>query len=257
MVLKPVRTQPPFTRTNRYSWCDRPEVHRLEFLPERGSRVRHVGKKRRMTDNTVRALEQREQFLYQHKKTRDSASPQRVTVDVPKLVPSDTGVAAEKKDSKGIVDRMPESANAFLGDLREPLVGHEASAQTEKPVSGHLSLRSKQRTVIWHLTGSDIVVIQLCLRGTEVSKTSDSKIKLCGELGWIVKVTSHVSPTVPSHVSPEGSPSLDSSHGTSKDMRQRPPGRGSAMRVRHEPCIDDLTRKLYTKWHHLGPFRQL
>ena len=150
---------------------------------------------------------------------------------------------------------MPESANAFLGDLREPLVGHKHQPKLRSQCLD-ISV-SEERTVIWHLTGSDIVVIQLCLRGTEVSKTSDSKIKLCGELGWIVKVTSHVSPTVPSHVSPEGSPSLDSSHGTSKDMRQRPPGRGSAMRVRHEPCIDDLTRKLYTKWHHLGPFRQL
>jgi hypothetical protein len=122
----------------------------------------------------------REQFLYPHKKKTDSADSQTLAGDVPKLVLRETGVATEKKDPKGIADQMPESAKAFLRDPREPLVRHEASGQIEKPPSENRSLRSEQKAVIWHLTGSGRGCNQVCLGRTEVSQTLDCRIDFRG-----------------------------------------------------------------------------
>ena len=148
MVLKPVRTQPPFTRTGRYSWRDRPEVHRLEFLPEPGIRVRHAGKKRRMTDNTVRALEQREQFLYPHKK-EGFCKPSKVNRPRAEACPTRHRCSSGKKGFKRHCRSMPEVAKALLGDLQEPLVRHDASGETQKLGLGTAASERSGRTVIW------------------------------------------------------------------------------------------------------------
>ncbi len=179
----------PLTHTGGYFFHCRPEVHKAEFSPEPGIRVRRVSKKRRLHDNTVRGLKGREQFLYLHKKRANS-----VLGDLPKLVARDTGVATQKNNPKGIADQMPEPAKAFVGDREEPLARHEMSGQTEKPVSGHGSLRRERRTVIWHLAGSGIVVIQLCLGRTEASQTSRCR------MNWLFPTRSSRSELTTSHV---------------------------------------------------------